>query len=313
MPSNREVVKQFIYWYVGAFDGLLCHIILPIICMIWPKIFEHILGRPIDSATEFGIRLFMGMCLALGLTQCCAIVTKQRYEILKFCGASTCLLNFMVAVLFFVGMFTFGWQMALVTLLYIALMVPKLVLFVVGLADECYEHEHGHEIGETVVLIDEDGSDNLDKQNGVKWFVFGYHGVFEGGISAIAVGIIGLVWPDMYASLIGHPLGDTAKFAIRLFSITNIVLGIMLVYSIYVGNFKRQYYILKYYGSFLCIADLLFSSVCVAYINVFGYAMLYPAGTDFAVMVPKIVLFVCSVADKFYVGIKRRVCTWLFG
>jgi hypothetical protein len=74
----------------------------------------------------------------------------------------------------------------------------------------------------------------------------------------------------------------------------------MLMRAVYLGIYKGQYRLLKYYGAVLSFADVLYTSVCLEFLKVFGVMMWAPASLDICVMIPKVVLFVFGLADRFF-------------
>ena len=139
----------------------------------------------------------------------------------------------------------------------------------------------------------------LNALNAVVLFVLIFHGVGEALLSALGVAIVGMVYPKMYEGLLPL-LTLREKYLIGTFSALNAALGIMLSYYVYMATFRGKYYELKRFGSLLCIADVLYSTINFVYATYLGWAFLIPGVLDVVVLIPKFILFVGGVADKYY-------------
>jgi hypothetical protein len=136
-------------------------------------------------------------------------------------------------------------------------------------------------------------------RNSTQTAIFVMHFIIEGLLSAIGAGLAGLIYPDMYLGIIS-PISIQTKYAIGTFSAVNIGLGIMLCHAVYLANYKQKYVILKWYGSFLCVHDVLYIIVHIIYACLINWLVIIPAIADVIVLVPNLYWFVFGRADKYY-------------
>lgn len=125
-----------------------------------------------------------------------------------------------------------------------------------------------------------------------------FHGYIE-SLSGIIPGVIGFVYPEIYEGL--FPVQDpSVKYALRLFSALNLVIGIMNFYYVQRGVVHGEYAQMKRFCIMLCIADAGYSAAAIAHVSALGPMMWVPAIMDIVLLASKVYLFVLGKADRWW-------------
>jgi len=136
----------------------------------------------------------------------------------------------------------------------------------------------------------------------LQYYVFIMHGILEGLLSSVLVGVVLLVYPPTFNFLLRNTSDDAQNYFIRIVAGLLVAIGAMCFHFVWKASLSvstpGDYYALKNFAFLLCIGDALFTMVHILSIGTFGYLLLIPTVLDLTLLISKIILFGCGFADK---------------